>query len=740
MKFNIGAVSPKTYKHRYNSFNVTTCNPIFVQPTFFRVVMPNSKINCTFKQTLRTLPMPFPSFANVKICNKAFFVPIEDICDNFANLMSEKPYTTTKGSYVPKHLPFVSCTILTDNIIKNDLFCNAKYFKNVVGPTSGATSAASLAPAKAVASTFDYNERFAPLFDNVDIEKFTVSDNLPVSKYLDIRNQFIIDGVDYFDTERVQAILDIKRGVSSSSRPLRAAAAGQEQHLITELDGYDYVNVYNNVDLSDKIHDAQGIQLTAQGAAVVKILNGLGYKFTRSDDTSVNLMPLIAFYKCWFESFYPSRLEDFQETVAGKLIKKFQDNQIDFTNWSDSQYSTILYEFIDSLGRCFISNPTDFASMHMSSLNNGQSVDYSSLSVVPTRDTLMSYEGTAFRGFESGPFPIISEDSSTADISGFSAYDVKFLLWLQKYINRDSIIGNRIDLWMRSHLNSEVYSRLVARSKVLGYSEFAVNIGDVDSTAQTSDLTANEGAPLGAYAGKAVGSGEFNFKGSFSTYGFVIVLSWYECSTDVTQCVDPQLFATDKWTIPQAELDCMGYEVTPKSAFYTDNGICAKGMKLYDNDYATNDKGFGFVPRLSGFKTFRPVVNGDLARRSMQNSYLPFVNRRFLINNRFRYNGVVPEVSMRCNNVPLASARWRWQNAEPSIGGYDNIFAYNNWSYYSNNGSFGLGFPFNKATYIDNIILYTSIDLMEVNPLKPLSNSYDTDILKDDGELTVNNN
>lgn len=740
MKFNIGAVSPKTYKHRYNSFNVTTCNPIFVQPTFFRVVMPNSKINCTFRQTLRTLPMPFPSYANVKICNKAFFVPIEDICDNFANLMSEKPYNTVKGSYVPKNLPYVSCTILTDNIIKNDVFCTSKYFKNIVGPTPPA-SGASLAPAKAVASSsFDYNERFAPLFDGLDIEHFTRCDALPTSKYLEIRNQFIIDGVDYFDTERVQAILDNKRGVASSTRPLRAAANGEEQHLVTELDGYDYVNLYNTVDMTEQVHDAQGIKLTAQGAAVVKILNGLGYKFTRSDDTSVNLMPLLAFYKCWFECFYPSRLEDFQETTAGKLIKKFQENQIDFTQWDNVQYSEILYDFIDSLGRCFISNPTDFASMHMATLNNSQSVSIDSLNVQPSFGALQNftYSEASLQhspDYTDSTVPILDTINTET-----TAYDVKFLLWLQRYVNRDSIIGNRIDLWMRSHLNSDVYSRLVARSHVLGYSEFPVNIGDVDSTAQTSELTKDQGAPLGAYAGKAVGSGEFQFKGSFNTYGFVIVLSWYECATDVTQCVDPQLFAVNKWTIPQAELDCMGYEVTPKSAFYTDNGLCAKGMKVYKDDYATNEKGFGFVPRLSGFKTFRPVVNGDLARRSLLNSYMPFVNRRYLINNRLQYNGVIPDVSLLANRVPIASARWRWQNAEPLIGGYDNIFAYNNWSAYSNDGTFSFGQPFNEAQYVDNVILYTSIDLLEINPLKPLSNSYDTDILKDDGELTVNNN
>lgn len=739
MKFNIGAVSPKTYKHRYNSFNVTTCNPIFVQPTFFRVVMPNSKINCTFKQTLRTLPMPFPSFANVKICNKAFFVPIEDICDNFANLMSEKPYNTVSGSYVPKNLPFVSCTILTDNIIKNPNFCKVVYLKNIVAPTDGPVIppggplTPSPAPSKVnPSSSFDYADRFSPLFDNVDIVTFAPCDTLPVSKYLEIRNQFIVDGVDYFDTERVQAILDNKRGVSSSSRPLRAVSNSDEQHLVSELDGYDYVSLFNNTESSDTVHDASCVLLTAQGAAVVKILNGLGYKFTRSDDTTVNLMPLIAFYKCWFESFYPSRLEDFQETVAGKLIKKFQENQIDFTNWADPKYSQILYEFIDSLGRCFISNPTDFASMHMSTLNNEQSVDISNLAISPSIATPSTQEYQQGTTTNHSAVPVIPADT-------FTAYDVKFLLWLQKYINRDSIIGNRIDLWMRSHLNSEVYSRLVARSKVLGYSEFAVNIGDVDSTAQTSDLTANEGAPLGAYAGKAIGSGEFKFKGSFSTYGFVIVLSWYECSTDVTQCVDPQLFATNKWTIPQAELDCMGYEVTPQSAFYTDNGLCAKGMLKYQTDYATNDKGFGFVPRLSGFKTFRPVVNGDLSRRSMANSYLPFVNRRYLKNNSLYFNGISPMVLLRANKVPIASARWRWQNAESVIGGYDNIFAYNNWSgYYHKENFFDTSLP--KDNYVDNIILYTSIDLMEVNPLKPLSNSYDTDILKDDGELTVNNN
>lgn len=738
MKFNIGAVSPKTYKHRYSSFNVTTCNPIFVQPTFFRVVMPNSKINCSFKQTLRTLPMPFPSFANVKICNKAFFVPIEDICDNFANLMSEKPYNTVSGPYVPKNLPFVSCTILTDNIIKNPKFCKTKYFKNIVGPTSS-VAVASSAPAKVVASTFDYNERFAPLFDNVDVETFVPCDNLPTSTFLAIRNKFIVDGVDYFDSERVQAILDNKRGVSSS-RPLRSASNDTEQHSVTELDGYDYVNVYNNVDMSADVKDAQGILLTAQGAAVVKILNGLGYKFTRSDDTSVNLMPLIAFYKCWFESFYPSRLEDFQETIAGKLIKKFQENQIDYTKWNDTQYSQILYDFLDSLGRCFVSNPTDFASMHTATLNNGQSVDITNLSVVPSMHTLNIAESNSVLDQSLGKVPVIDDDAPNADTPTFSAYDLKFLLWLQKYINRDSIIGNRIDMWMRSHLNSDVYSRLVARSRVLGYSEFAVNIGDVDSTAQTSELTAKQGAPLGAYAGKAVGSGEFKFKGSFNTYGFVFVLSWYECSTDVTQCVDPQLFATNKWTIPQPELDCMGYEVTPKSAFYTDNGICAKGMRLFADVNATNDKGFGFVPRLSGFKTFRPVVNGDLARRSMLYNYMPFVNHRYLLNNKFIINDNSTKVVMSTNNVPVASSRWRWQNADPAIGGYDNIFAYNNWSAFATNGLFDPWHSLGDANYIDNIILYTSIDLMEVNALKPLSNSYDTDILKDDGELTVNNN
>lgn len=739
MKFNIGAVSPKTYKHRYNSFNVTTCNPIFVQPSFFRVVMPNSKINCTFKQTLRTLPMPFPSFANVKICNKAFFVPIEDICDNFANLMSEKAYTTgtPKGSYVPKTLPFISCTILTDNIISNPALCTSQYFESVL-PSTG-DSAISASPARVSAPAFNYAERFAPLFDDIDVDTFAPCDALPVSKFLEIRSKFVVDGVDYFDTARVQTILDNKRGVvSSSSRPLRAAPDASV--TLDELDGFDYVNLYSDVVSSatgDIIQHAQGIRLTSQGAAVVKILNGLGYKFTRQDDTSVNLLPLIAFYKCWFESFYPSRLEDFQETIAGELIKHFQNNEVDFTQWNTEPYKSNIFKFIGELGKCFISNPTDFASMHMATLNNAQTTDISKLSVVPSLNNLDIQEGHYSLNLEDGRVPQITEDASNADRQAFTAYDVKFLLWLQKYVNRDSIIGNRIDLWMRSHLNSDVYSRLVARSRVLGYSEFPVNIGDVDSTAQTSELTAKLGAPLGAYAGKAVGSGEFKFKGSFSTYGFVIVLTWYECSTDVSQCVDPQLFALNKWQIPQPELDCMGYEVTPKSAFYTDNGYSTKGMKVFVNSVTTNDKGFGFVPRLSGFKTFRPVVNGDLARRSLQNSYLPFVNRRYLTNVAITVDS--GNYRVHPNLLPLASEKWRWQNAIPSIGGYDNIFSYNNWSNL-NVFDYSSMYLNNRSNYIDNVILYTSIDLLEINPLKPLSNSYDTDILKDDGELTVNNN
>lgn len=737
MKFNIGAVSPKTYKHRYNSFNVTTCNPIFVQPTFFRVVMPNSKINCTFKQTLRTLPMPFPSFANVKICNKAFFVPIEDICDNFANLMSEKPYNTINGTYIPKNLPFVSCTILSDNIIKNTKLVTSKYYDNVAPNASSAASA----PAKSVASVVsNYQERFSPLFDGVDIETFAPCDALPLSKYLEIRNNFIVDGVDYFDTERVQGIIDAKRGVVASSPRFSRASGGAV--TLDELDGYDYVNLYNTTNELGEIYQAQGIKLTAKGAAVVKILNGLGYKFTRQDDTSVNLMPLIAFYKCWFETFYPSRLEDFQETWAGQLIKKFQSNQVDYTKWDDATYSSYLYQFIDSLSECFISNPTDFASMHMATLSNqanGEVLDISSLKPMPTGKLLKIAPNFTQSDFDKTGSTVPTIDSTVRPASHITAYDVKFLLWLQKYVNRDSIIGNRIDLWMRSHLNSDVYSRLVARSHVLGYSEFNINIGDVDSTAQTADIKMGQGAPLGAYAGKAVGSGDFTFKGSFNTYGFVLVLSWYECATDVTQCVDPQLFAINKWSIPQPELDCMGYEVTPKSAFYTDNGYCYKGIKFYANSSVNNTTGFGFVPRLSGFKTFRPVVNGDLSRRSMLNSYLPFVNRRYLQNIKFTDGGTSssPRYGITPSQVPVASANWRWQDALPAIGGYDNIYAYNNWSYGSR---FDYVRNYSLGEYIDNVILYTSIQLMEVTPLKPLSNSYDTDILKDDGEITVTNN
>lgn len=730
MKFNIGAVSPKTYKHRYNSFNVTTCNPIFVQPTFFRFVMPNSKINCTFKQTLRTLPMPFPSFANVKICNKAFFVPIEDIFDGFSNMMSEKPYAGTYNTFVPKTLPYVSCTVLSDSIIKNSVLVTSKYFDNI------APSASSSLSAKGVAMpVVNYEEKFASVLDGVDVATFAPSAELPMSKYLDIRNKFVIDGVDYFDTERVQSILDTKRGVvPSSSRPLRAAASST--YTMDELDGYDYVNLYNSADTTNHIKSAQGIKFTANGAALIKILNGLGYKFTRQDDTKVNLMPLIAFYKCWFESFYPSRMNDFQSTAAGKLIIFFRENKVNFTQWNVALYADALSSFLLDLSQCFVSNPTDFASMHMQTINNvaaGGFMDITGLNPVPSLGKLDSTKIIdAGTGLDSSRVATLDTANNST-----TAYDVKFLLWLQKYLNRDSIIGNRIDLWMRSHLNSDVYSRVVARSHILGYSEFNINIGDVDSTAQTSDLTQDQGAPLGAYAGKAVGSGDFHFKGSFNTYGFVFVLTWYECATDVTQCVDPQLFAINKWSIPQPELDCLGYEVTPKSAFFTDNGYSTKGIKKFSDNPINDTVGFGFVPRLSSFKTFRPVVNGDLARRSMLNSYLPFVNRRYLSNVDVNVDGT--SYAVTTDNVPIASYKWRWQNAIPSIGGYDNIFAYNNWSAFQDWSSFYPSY-LKSTSYKDNVILYTSIDLMEINALKPLSNSYDTDILKNDGELTVNNN
>ena len=488
---------------------------------------------------------------------------------------------------------------------------------------------------------------------------------------------------------------------------------------------------------------------------------GLGYTYSRDDSTHLNMLPLIACYKAFYDRFIPSRDIPFTATAAYGLISFIQENpkliQADFDLSTLGKNDTLVAKFTAFVANClvnmFSTQDVDFYSLHMRSLDNGfKASTPDTIPVSGVTSTSKELDDTKPANLSAtGGFPIVGPQSPLTPIS------LRLLQKMYGYLGRNSLIGNRIEQWAKLHLDSDVYNNLFKRTSVISSNTFHVQIGDIDATAGTRTETSSNGETvvngnvLGDYAGKGIGSGELTFKASFNTYGYFIVLSWIDPLTSMYQGTDAQLCALSKYEVPQAEFDALGYELTPRSCVWTDNDISLTGDKMASSITADvkidNNNAFGYVPRYSGFKYAKNIVNGDFSLNSLQNSMESYFLDRKLTSRQMnvKRNDLTPSQSavfITNSFIPQASEQWRYVQRYDWLSNYNRIFV---------NSSAFRYYPFLSGVVLpgslltdytwpmdDNFYIHCVFDITENTPLKPLSQSYDTQVKGNDGSTVVN--
>ena len=88
-------------------------------------------------------------------------------------------------------------------------------------------------------------------------------------------------------------------------------------------DSYDYF-VVNYTD--NNTHTLTCYRFTDLGKQLRKIFIGLGYTYSRDDTTHLNVLPLIACYKAFYDRFIPARDIPFSATAAFGLIQFIEQN------------------------------------------------------------------------------------------------------------------------------------------------------------------------------------------------------------------------------------------------------------------------------------------------------------------------------------------------------------------------------------------------------------------------------
>lgn len=458
------------------------------------------------------------------------------------------------------------------------------------------------------------------------------------------------------------------------------------------------------------------VQFGAKAKRLRNIFVGLGYSLDIDDFTPVRLSPLLSFFKAWFDTFAIVRSKSFLSTSAFALIQILENpNHVDYTIKGNSGGTNLFFDnFVKELADCYYSSKQDFVSVHRTYVNNISNALAINLpdSSGSTYDIKASNVGDTYL------------DTSNGTIS---SYSLRLLQSLTRFVNKNSVIGQKVSDYMRQHFGSQSVNSLFEDVYNVDSSYLPIQINDVFSTSDT--VNGDSGEHLGAYAGKGVAFGKLDFRYHTQSHGYIITLAAIVPDSGYFQGTSTDLYALDWQSQPSSEFDAIGMEATPRGAFVSHNDMYLSSYTNLRNDLT--NKSFGFVPRFSGFKYAKNIVNGDMSRRGSIETWSPYYLDHILQTNQV-LEGVrdgKPVYSFRSSLVPSTSEDWRFTTKFPWLGNFDRIFV-------NETG------PLEHGSYLpsaveswetsqlfcidDNYISQNRFDVRVKNCLKPLSMSYDT--------------
>ena len=682
----LGTSAHKNYTHNLSFDNNTTMDFGFLQPLLSQYMLPNSSISVNSKQLVRLAPMPTPSFARMYLQNYARFVKMTDVVPYFESLLSGISFTTPSGvSVKPTQMPVTTNSFLLWNVL-----CLSRcsvYEKYAIGVN-------------------EYGWKHIPLDLSSDISDF---------------RDCLFNRFGFSASLNLALAPDFAVPSDSVISPLMS------DYIIED----DFAN-----DTTDTTY-LFCFQFSTRAKHLRKQLLGLGYSLNGEDNKPVSIAPILAYYKAYYDYFGLTRDIQFEQTNCFKVIGLVWEYVTNFYQLDGSVSEsnlTLFINFLRDFVNLYYTDASSYIAAHRSTPMNG------AVSRMPGVNTslysLVNYaQHDTPRYIRPNNFGVPHVDADPPYTTWLS---IDLLRRLSRFVSKDSVIGKRLSDWVKVHYGSDVSFDLFKDSFNISEWRTPIDIDDVFSTSETSDIgNKDKGDYLGAYAGKGIGFGKGGFSFKAPTHGFVFVMSCIVPITNIFQGNDPTLYAIDNDTIPHPEFDALGYEFTPKGVFLSDNFLLGK-----KNDLNLTNSGFGWVPRYTGFKVKKNIVNGDMCCGYFKRDLLPYFNDRLILSHAASVTDIVDssgkstgnfKFGITSNSVPSASTSWQQICKYGFLSNYNRLF-YNSKS----DTSSGLDNYFVNFDYgeFDNFICQTVFDVKVKNWLKPVQNSYDA--VDDTDNSTVN--
>lgn len=712
------------------------------QPLQVRLLVPNSKTVASVESLVRCAPMVVPTAGKIKLKTWSHFVGMSDLLRSWSAFLTGKPYGSAAGvrvqSFTPKmRLKDLSCMVLIGSHV------------TIYERTQGADADAGLTEW----STYDFSTQSSTGLMN-DVLTAIDPSTMMATNLTDARFPLyagLMVSLRLFGSDLPSNMIPINNLMPSyaagswngadwfhfNGSQLYSGVSFYEDSV--ELDSADYILVRKFGSGANEKELAFAVRLSAFGKRLRKILIACGYQVNFASAAEVNVLPLFAYYKAYFDTFGLCLYQNYESTDADVLLKQYDAGSSNF-DWGNVNWCRFVYD----LGSCFVTDTQDFISAHQRT----DAVSSNSLGFVNNIVVAPNYNGqqlTDAMDQVSNPqlLPIANQPTTNhvyIDRVNHTEVDSELLKLLYKWTNRNTVAGQRIAELLRAG----GYGKYVdeQKSNFIGYTELDIDVMDVNATADTFDSVGERASVTGEPAGKGFGYDKqaANTKFSFENdeFGYWVTLCAIVPNSGYCQGIDPVLYDTERTDFYAAEFDGKGMEFSRNSVVFGTTDWHVDGSA---ND-AHYDESFGLVPRFSRYKVAHDVLNGDFSLRGVRAGYLPYTLNKFLTAGDRRiytdgtydpnqgYYRYKADNGMQVKNLPIAGNAWRFNSRYPWLNNFERIFVNFLKNQRGRNSDSANAYVVTAyellANYYDSFIIHNIVDMQTYAPMLPIEDSYGT--------------
>lgn len=449
------------------------------------------------------------------------------------------------------------------------------------------------------------------------------------------------------------------------------------------------------------------IKFTQLGRFWYSVLRGLGYTLDPNDTIPVSILPLWAFVKAYYDIYYPKRDNPWHASNYYNDINSFYNG-----NFVVREVGSLKFNMIptyDSIHALFGTEPKFgfYAPVDDSLASVATEKPINSNSKASNNTTFDNSNGTqspfslALQDNNNTHVPVLANSVRDGDDIAISADQLTLVNRLWNFVQKSSVVGQSVKDWFKVHLGVGTNEDMFDQTLLVGSVVNDVSINAVISTAQTTGLGPNGGDHLGALAGQGYSAKNGSIHFEARTFGFFMCLTSLVPLSGVSCGTQAELYQNTLYEQQLPDFDALGYEVLNKSSFI--ETFTQGNERLLVGDVKG---GFGYVPRLSSWKSIHNIRSGNFAVNSVKDSLIPY------------------NVDVLPNQALTAGILWRFPWASSG-----RFLSFNRMFYNIESGTdtYGIANPLD-----DNFMCQTAFDVSYTSYLKPLSDSFSVESLGKD--------